>query len=176
MFLFLATISCSTGRKGTSHFKINVDSVFVESFAVERLPEFKEIEKINIRDDQSFFEHELNQFSFHVFSVESFSDTIDIKIVLGKPKYPVVYDGELKIVYLITVGQSGKQIDAIRVGKTEGVAGFDITETSMIENNLIKRKSDEKRLNDEDGTVIHQLKSETFKISNNGRIVFQPTL
>ncbi len=172
--LFLGTISCSTNKKETVDFKFNVDSVFVESFSIEGLTEIKNTENFKIREDQSFFKHELNQFSFYEFKTQSFSDSVNLKIILAKPNYPIVYDGELKIVYLMTVGKSGKQIEVLRLGKTEGVAGFSVIETSMIENDLVKRKSDESTLDDSNGNVVHKLKSETFKITNTGRIKRQP--
>ena len=173
--LFLGTLSCSTEKKNSTDFKFNVDSVFVESFSTKGLTEIKGTENFKVKEDQSFFKQELDLFSFYEFKTQKLSDTIDLKIILAKPNYPIVYDGELKIVYLMTVGKSGKQIDVLRVGKTEEVAGFSVTETSMIENDLVKRKSDESTLDDVNGDVIHKLKSDIFKITSEGKIRRQPT-
>jgi hypothetical protein len=45
----------------------------------------------------------------------------------------------------------------------------------MIENDLVKRKSDESTLDDVNGDVIHKLKSDIFKITSEGKIRRQPT-
>ncbi|MFN7495043.1 MAG: hypothetical protein ACK5RG_19145 [Cyclobacteriaceae bacterium] len=173
--LFLGTISCLTNKKTTRDFTFHVDSAFVESFSTKDLQEISNISNFKIKEDQSFFKHALDQFSFYDFQTQNLLDTIDIKIVLAKPKYPIVYDGELKIVYLMTVGRSGKQIDVLRVGKTEGIPGFSVLETSLIENDLVKRKFKESTLNDETVDVIRKLRSETFKITKEGKIKLQPT-
>jgi hypothetical protein len=165
--LFLGTISCLTNKKTMRDFTFHVDSAFVESFSTKDLQEISNISNFKIKEDQSF--------SFYDFQTQNLLDTIDIKIVLAKPKYPIVYDGELKIVYLMTVGRSGKQIDVLRVGKTEGIPGFSVLETSLIENDLVKRKFKESTLNDETVDVIRKLRSETFKITKEGKIKLQPT-
>ncbi|MBS1556623.1 MAG: hypothetical protein JSU09_17025 [Bacteroidetes bacterium] len=175
--LFLGTTSCSIEKKNSTDFNFNADSVFVESFSTKGLTKIKGTENFKVKEDQSFFKQELNLFSFYVFKTQKLSDTIDIKIILAKPNYPIVFDGELKIVYLMTIGKSGKQLDIIRVGKTESAAEYNVTETSIIENGLVKRKSDESTYEEDStgGRRVHKLKNDLFKITSDGKIKRQPT-
>lgn len=123
-------------------------------------------------EDQSFFKQE--SMSFFEVKKHKLSDSIDLKIILAKPTYPIVYDGELKILYLLTVDKSGKVIDHVRIGKTEGVAEYNFLETSLIENNSILRSSDESTYEEDSinggGERVHTFKSDSFKITNEGKI------
>ena len=125
-------------------------------------------------DDHRFNKEPLN---FYKFKTQKLSDTIDLKIILAYPVFSAVFEGELKLVYLMTVGKSGKRIDVLRVGRTENAAEWHFIETSTIEGNFVKRKSDESTYEEDinGGRRVHKLKSDVFKITSEGKIKRQPT-
>jgi hypothetical protein len=176
--LFLGTISCSkTNQQETDNtdLKFNVDSVFVDTFTTKDLVEVAALRDFKVSDDDHRFN--TSPLRFYDYKTQKLSDTIDLKIILAYPVFSAVFEGELKLVYLMTFGKSGKLIDALRVGRTESAAEWHFSETSIIGDNFINRKSDESSYEEDStgGRRVHKLKSDAFKITNEGRIKRQPT-
>jgi len=153
-----------------------VDSIFVESFSIKGLTK-TEIPSnfISSGEDDKFFTP--GSLNFYEFKTLQSSDSIELKLVFSKPAYVAVFDGELKIVYLLTVGKNNKIIDCVRVGKTQSAAEWYFIETSIIGTDYIKRKSDESTLEEDNKGArrVHKLKTDVFKITSAGKIKRQPT-
>jgi hypothetical protein len=148
-----------------------VDSTFVETFTTKDLLEVGGLQDFKVSEDDHRFN--TSPLRFYDFKTIKLSDTIDLKIVPAYPVFSAVFEGELKLVYLMTFGKSGKLIDALRVGRTESAAEWNFIETSVIREGSIKRESDESTLDEDDVKGVcrpHKLKKEIFSISSNGRL------
>ena len=179
VLLILVTISCSKTKQADNFdadFKLDVDSIFVASFSTTGLTKIEMPSSFLATDDQKFFPAE--SIIFYEFRTQKISDTVVLKIILAKPAYVAVFEGELKIVFLVTFDQNGHIIDRVRVGKTQGAAEYYSIETSEIEDNFVKRKSDESTYEEDSisgGSRVHKIKNEIFKITSDGKIKRQPT-
>jgi len=176
--LFLGTISCSKTNQqeaANTDLKFNVDSVFVDTFTTKDLIEVASLRDFKVNDDDRRFN--TSPLRFYDYKTQKLSDTIDLKIILAYPVFSAVFEGELKLVYLMTFGKSGKLIDALRVGRTESAAEWHFSETSIIGNNFVNRKSDESSFEEDStgGRRVRKLKSDVFKITSEGKIKRQPT-
>jgi hypothetical protein len=171
--LFFCLVSCSKpGKESSTHNSpsLKVDSILINSsmtkgFKKVKMPsDFVEIE------DYKFFN--LESMEFYELSNYKFSESILLKVILSKPKYVAVYDGELRIVYLMTTEKNERPIDCIRVGKVQGAADYDFHETSTIQHESIIRNSDESFLQEDSVGIrrLHHLKKEIFEITRAGKI------
>ncbi len=171
--LFFMLISCTKTHRHDQHqryFKFDVDSLFVESFVTKGLKEIQGLEYFNEIRNQI---QSRGQMKYYQLKEHKLSDTISIKIIVGKPVFSAVFDGEFKVLYLLTMGSNGNFIDLLRIGKTETEAEYYFLETSTIENVTIRINSDESTLEEDSingSSRVHKLKSTVLKITKEGRI------
>jgi hypothetical protein len=81
-------------------------------------------------------------------------------------------DGTLKIVYLVTFGTDGKQIDILRIGKMEEISDIRQIETGEIKRDTILKQNRYLSLELDSlgqGGMIEKRFKEKFKIKENGK-------
>ena len=169
--LLILTFSCSDKKETRDSGQISIDSIFVNTYKVSGLKEIKGVKDFMINDNDDIFEFAKTKMLFYELESFKVSDNVEAKVLLTSMAPDFLGDGTLKVVYIVTFGTDGKQIDILRIGKVEEISDITQIETGEIKEDTILKRNRYLSLDlDSAGRgVMNERKfNEIFKIKKNG--------
>ena len=170
--LLFVTISCSDKKETRDNEQISIDSIFVNTYKVSGLKEIKGVKDFMINDNDDIFEFAKTKMLFHELNSFKVSDNVEAKVLLTSMTPDFLGDGTLKVVYLVTFGTDGKQIDILRIGKMEEISDIRQLETGEIKDDTIVKLNSYLSLQADSlgqGEMIERKFKEKFRIKDNGK-------
>ena len=170
--LLIVTISCSDKKETRDSGQISIDSIFVTTYKVSGLKEIKDVKDFMINDNDDIFEIAKTKMLFNELKSFKVSDNVEAKVLLTSMTPDSLGDGTLKVVYLVTYGTDGKQIDILRIGKMEEISDIRQIETGEIKGDTILKQNRYVSLQLDSlgqGRVIKTKFKEKFRIKDNGK-------
>lgn len=125
-----------------------------------------------INDNDEIFELAKTKILFYEHKSFKVSDNVVAKVLLTSMTPDFLSDGTLKVVYLVTYGTDGKQIDILRIGKIEEISDIRQIETGEIKTDTIFKRNSYLSLEPDSlgqGEMIEKNFKERFKINKNGK-------
>jgi hypothetical protein len=170
--LLFVTISCSDKEEAGDSGQISIDSIFVSSYKVSGLKEITGVKDFMINDNDDIFELAKTKMLFHEHKSFKVSDNVEAKVLLTSMTPDFIGDGTLKIVYLVTFGTDGKQIDILRIGKMEEISDIRQIETGEVKGDSVLKQNRYLSLELDSlgqGGLVEKKFQEKFRIKNNGK-------
>lgn len=125
-----------------------------------------------INDNDDIFSFAKTKMLFHEFKSFELSDKVKAKVLLTSMTPDFLGDGTLKVVYLVTYGNDGNQIDILRVGKMEEISDIRQIEIGEIKRDTVLKQNRYLSLELDSlgqGVMIEKKFKEKFKIRENGK-------
>ncbi len=150
VLMVLVLAACSSKQKKQSaeqaesatsglNFKLEIDSAFLANYSTDGLSVFPKPEHFAIGDDESVYSLVREKLIFYRYKTFDLKGPECVVLLTGFPD-DFEFDGELRFVYLASLGEQGQVLDIKQVGRLEEGSDNSYLVTATIEGNQVLKK------------------------------------
>ena len=166
--------SDDTLTRETQDYQLVIDSNFLKTYTI------LQNSKINLTLEPQFDTpdreriYSILKTQAQYFQLDSLNINNQIIGRLIAAKWPEnTFDGDLKIIFLLTEDQSTNQIDLMRIGKLSTSSDVYIVEESVVQNGKIEFKREYTSIIDDEGNVGTKVTNRSYQINHLGFILLE---